>query len=345
MLPPSAAIAAAAIERLTNIATAVPGSSDGLRDAAVWVAATQGHIPPRQLVNVRLVVLASDYGALSISTPRIATELRAALDETLGLNSQAIAHGVSVRILDVGVDDDFTELPQSTRLALQAFKIRRSTAPIDVGNTLSDGEARAALAAGAAVAREEIAKGAQLLIIGDLGETASISAAALVAALLGLPANAVVAQGDRPDGEVSAQQIVTLLEGVLARLSQCPADPLSTLAAVGSIGLVASVGLLIQAARSGIPVLVEGVDGAAAALAADRVAEGASAWFAAGLEATDPAQQSALAAIGVKPIVGVHLPFGRGARTTAGLPLFRSAAALLIQTTLPGDLGSASYEI
>ena len=73
------------------------------------------------------------------------------------------------------------------RAALTEHKVRRSSGAIHLEDALTPDETRAALAAGAAVAREEIAAGAQLLISGDMGIGNTTPAAALIAAGLGLP--------------------------------------------------------------------------------------------------------------------------------------------------------------
>ncbi|CAN5697521.1 hypothetical protein BH09ACT8_BH09ACT8_32970 [soil metagenome] len=73
---------------------------------------------------------------------------------------------VTVRVFDLGVDDEFADLTEQSRAALRAYNVRRRS---DADDALAEDEVHTALAAGAAVAHEEIAAGAQLLISGDLG--------------------------------------------------------------------------------------------------------------------------------------------------------------------------------
>ena len=58
---PSADIQAAAVERLAGLATP-PGALGRLGDLAVWVAATQGTVPPVPVDRVRAVIFAGDHG-------------------------------------------------------------------------------------------------------------------------------------------------------------------------------------------------------------------------------------------------------------------------------------------
>ena len=196
---PSSKITAAATERLANLATP-PGALGNLGDIAVWIAATQGQVPPVALDNVRLVIFAGDHGVAAHGVSAFpsaitAATVRAGVHGQLGVCALAAAHGVAVRVLDLGVDDDFDDLPFTIRTALQAYKIRRCSGAIHLEDALTGQQVHAALAAGAAVARQEIAAGAQLLISGDLGIGNTTSAAALVAAALGLPASEVVGRG------------------------------------------------------------------------------------------------------------------------------------------------------
>ncbi|MCI4675841.1 nicotinate-nucleotide--dimethylbenzimidazole phosphoribosyltransferase [Candidatus Mycolicibacterium alkanivorans] len=343
--PPSVEVAAAAAERLVDHSVVMPpgAAAATLGDLAVWLAATQNQVLPRQLINVRLVIFAGDHGVTgggeseSLSEPT-GEKVRAALAELRGVNSLAAAHGVTVRVLDLAVDDDFDDLAEESRAALQAYKVRRRSGAIDVEDALSQCEVHTALAAGAAVAHEEIAAGAQLLISGELGGENLTSAAASVAATLGLPASSVVGRGGGID-DSALQRTTAVIASALSRAGDRVGDPMTALAALGSADLAASTGYLLTAARCGIPALIGGLPATASALIADAIAAGAAAWFTAGhRSANDPAQALALTQLGLTPLINRTLPFGEGSGAVAAVPLLRSAAAMLIQTALPSDL-------
>lgn len=62
--PPSAAFATEARQRLDNLV--MPAGTRRLVDAACWLAATQRQLPPRQLVDIRLVLSQERQGSLTI---------------------------------------------------------------------------------------------------------------------------------------------------------------------------------------------------------------------------------------------------------------------------------------
>lgn len=335
--PPSPTVAAAAAERLAGLATP-PGALGRLGELGVWIAAAQGEVPPRPLDNVRLVIFAGDHGVARHGVSAYPPEITGAMVRTFvagraGVSALAAAHGVAVRVLDLGVDDDLDGVPDDVR----RHKVRRSSGAIHLEDALSTAETEAALAAGAAVAREEVAVGAQVLLSGDMGIGNTTPAAALVAAGLGLPASEVTGRGTGIDGDALAHK-VSVIDQALARAGSRLDDPVACLTALGSADLAASTGYLLEAARLGVPVVLDGLMAVACALTADRIEPGAAAWFVAGHRSTEPAQSLALAKLGLEPLLDLGLRLGEGSGAVAAVPLLRSAVALLRDVALLSEL-------
>jgi len=340
---PSATARTDATARLGALATP-PGALGRLGEAAVWVAACQGQVPPAPLDAVRLVIFAGDHGVavhgVSAFPPAITGAMvRTFLAGRAGVSALARAHGVAVRVLDLGVDEDFADLDADVRAALTAHKVRRGSGALHLEDALTPAETSAALAAGAAVAREEIAAGAQLLISGDMGIGNTTPAAALVAAGLGLPAAEVVGRGTGIDDAALAGK-AAVIDAALARAGGRTSDPVETLTALGSADLAAATGYLLTAAEQGVPVLLDGLMSVACALTADRIEPGAAAWFAAGHRSTEPAQSLALDKLGLEPLLDLGLRLGEGSGAVAAVPVLRGAVALLRDVALLSELGA-----
>lgn len=330
-----------AAERLGALATP-PGALGRLGELAVWVAACQGEVPPRPVENVRLVIFAGDHGVaqhgVSAFPPAITGAMvRTFLGGRAGVSALAKAHGVQVRVLDLGVDEEFPDLDATTRAALTQHKIRRGSGAIHLEDALTAEETTAALEAGAAVAREEIAAGAQLLISGDMGIGNTTPAAAMVAAGLGLPASEVTGRGTGI-GDDALRTKTDVITAALERAGERAGDPVETLAALGSADLAATTGYLLEAARSGTPVLLDGLMSVACALTADRIEPGAATWYAAGHRSTEPAQSMALEKLGLEPLLDLDLRLGEGSGAVAAVPVVRSAVALLRDVALLSEL-------
>jgi nicotinate-nucleotide--dimethylbenzimidazole phosphoribosyltransferase len=335
--PPSAAVRAQAVERLAGLATP-PGALGRLGELSVWVAATQGQVPPVPIDRIRAVIFAGDHGVSDHGVSAFPKAITPAMVRTFlmgkaGVSVLAAQHGVPVRVLDIGVDDDLAGVaPEVT-----AFKINRGSGAIHLEDALTPDETRRAIAAGETVAAEEIAAGAQLLISGDMGIGNTTPAAALIAASLGLPASEVTGRGTGVD-EAGLAHKTAVVQQALDRAGDRVEDPFDTLTALGSADLAAAAGFMAAAARAGIPVLLDGVISVAAAVMADRLAPGAAAWFAAGHRSTEPAQSFALDKLGLEPILDVGMRLGEGSGAVAAVPLVRSAALLLSEVALLADL-------
>jgi len=335
--PPTTAIRDEAATRLAGLATPA-GALGRLGELSVWVAATQGVCPPAPLERVRAVIFAGDHGVSDHGVSAYPKQVTPAMVHTFlagraGVSALARQHGVAVRVLDIGVDNDLDGVDP----AVQEFKIRRSSGAIHLEDALTPEETLRALEAGTTVAHQEIAAGAQLLISGDMGIGNTTPAAALIAASLGIPATEVTGRGTGVD-DVALQHKQQLIQQAIDRIGDRSDDPLDTLTALGSADLAASVGFMIAAARAGTPVLLDGVISVACALIADRLAPGATAWFAAGHRSPEPAQSLALDKLGLSPILDLGMRLGEGSGAVAAVPLVRSAGLLLSEVALLADL-------
>ncbi|WP_375424550.1 nicotinate-nucleotide--dimethylbenzimidazole phosphoribosyltransferase [uncultured Friedmanniella sp.] len=338
---PSATARHAAEQRLAALAKPT-GALGRLEDLAAWLAACQGVCPPRPPSAVRAVVLAGDHGVTAGESrdgvsayPREVTAamVRAFVAGVAGASVLARQHDVALRVLDLGVDADLSDLGT----AVGAYKVRRSSGSIDREDALTGAETDAAIAAGTAIAEAEIAAGADLLVVGDMGIGNTTPAAALVAASLGADAEQVVGRGTGVD-DVRLAHKTEVVAQALRRTGRRAADPRQRLAALGSADLAAGAGFLVAAARAGVPVLLDGIVPVAELCVAEDLEPGVVAWCAAGHRSTEPAQRLALDKLGLEPLLDLGLRLGEGSGALTALPLVRSAALLLDGMALLSDL-------
>lgn len=334
VLLPDSRAHAEALARLDALVKPV-GALGRLEELAAWLSAAHGVVPPRPLDDVRVVVFAGDHGVSATSAyPREVTAamVRVFLAGKSGVNVLARQVGAHVRVLDIAVDDELSDVPAQVR----AFKVRRGSGSIDVEDALEPGEALRAFEAGRAVADAEISAGADLLIPGDMGIGNTAVAAALVAAVLGLPADDVVGTGTGID-EAGRARKVAVVSAALARPRG--SDPFELLTALGSACAAATAGFLVQGAVRGVPVLLDGVFSGAAALVAREIAPDAVRWWLAGHRSTEPSQAFALKALGLTPILDLGLRLGEGSGAVQAVPTLRAAQAIIADMGLLADLG------
>ncbi|MDR7255461.1 nicotinate-nucleotide--dimethylbenzimidazole phosphoribosyltransferase [Nocardioides sp. BE266] len=335
--PPSPTVAARAQERLAGLATP-PGALGRIGEVGAWLAAAQGEVPPRPLDDVRLVVLAGDHGVAAHGVSAYPPAITEAMVRTIvsgraGVSALAAAHGVSVQVLDVAVDADLADLPPE----VTAHKVRRGSGPIHLTDALTREETEQSLALGARLAREHVESGAQLLITGDLGIGNTTPAAALVAAVLGLPADEVTGRGTGIDDDGWTRKRDVIAQA-LARAEGRTEDPVDVLTALGSADLAATTGFLVWASTLGTPVLLDGLMSVACAVVAEAMAPGASAWWVAGHRSTEPAQTHALKSLGLEPLLDIGMRLGEGSGAVAALPVLRSGIAVMRDVALLSEI-------
>ena len=206
--------------------------------------------------------------------------------------------------------------------------MRRSSGDIAVEDALSQDEVSAAVAAGRAIADEEVDAGADLLIAGDMGIGNTTPATVLVAALTNTEPVAVVGRGTGIDDAGWIRKTAAVRDA-LYRAHAVRSDPVGLLRVAGGADLAAMAGFLAQAAVRRTPVLLDGVVVTAAALVAERLAPGARAWWQAGHRSTEPAHTLALAQLELEPIVDLRMRLGEGTGAAVALPVLRAAIATL----------------
>jgi nicotinate-nucleotide--dimethylbenzimidazole phosphoribosyltransferase len=333
--PKNSAYAAA---RTLSDGQAKPAGALGrLEELAAWAASVQGFCPPHQFDDVRVDVFAGDHGVADAGVSAYPAAITAAMVRGIasgraGVSALAAANGVRVAIHDISVAVDFPDLPGVGR-----HKVRYSSGPIHLTDATTVAETETALAAGDAIAAEQIADGAQLLIAGDLGIGNTTVAAALIAASLGVWAAAVTGRGTGIDDGALAHKIA-VIDAALARVGDRVQDPVELLATLGSADMAAGVGYISGAARRGVPVIVDGVIAAAEALVAEQYAPGTKAWLQAGHRSTEPGQALALDRLGLRPLVDFGMRLGEGSGAVLAVPMLRSAVAALTGIAQLSDL-------
>jgi nicotinate-nucleotide--dimethylbenzimidazole phosphoribosyltransferase len=305
-----------------------PGSLGRLEELGAQLSAIARTCPPPVPERPAAVVCAGDHGVLAQGVSAWPAEVTALMVAQFcagraAVNQLAAVVGAQVSVLDVGVAAD---LPRHPRL--RSAKVRRGTADLAVEPAMTREEAARAVLAGAGIAEELTGAGVDLLVTGDMGIANTTAAACLIWAIAGAPAAAVTGAGagGPPDQLVRKTAVVA---AALARHRADPADPLGTLAALGGLEHAALAGLMIGGAAAWVPVILDGVSACAAALAARALAPASAGYLVAGHRSTEPGASTALAALGLTPLLDLGMRLGEGTGALLAVPLVRSAAAAL----------------
>lgn len=324
-------------EQLTKPA----GSLGRLEELGVWATACQGVCPPHAFVRPQVVVFAADHGvaAHGVSAyPSEVTQQMVAnfLSGGAAVNVLAAAAGATVRVIDVAVDCDAAAT--GTPPLVSKHKVRRGSGAIHLQDALTDGEVTQALQTGVTIADEEIDRGADLLIAGDMGIGNTTPAAVLIAALTGAEPVAVVGRGTGIDDSGWMRKAAAIRDA-LRRARPVVSDPAALVRTAGGADIAAMAAFLAQAAARRTPVILDGVVTGAAAMLAEDFAPGARQWWVAGHRSVEPAHALALQHLELVPILDLGMRLGEGSGAVAALPLVQMAVRVLAEMATFADAG------
>ncbi|GIE81552.1 hypothetical protein Aph02nite_75020 [Actinoplanes philippinensis] len=304
------------------------GSLGALEELSVRLAGLAGVCPPPLPEPATVAVFAGDHGvhAQRVSPwPQEVTAQMVANFVAGGavVNAFARQTGADVMVVDVGV-----AIPLHGGPNLLDANVRRGTRDMTVGPALTREEALAAVEVGIRVAETLVEQGAKALLTGDMGIANTTPAAALIAAFTGVSAGVVTGRGTGIDDETLAHK-VAVVTAALDRHSPDPADPLGVLATVGGLEHAALTGFILGAAACRVPVIVDGVIAASAAVTAAAFAPDAVAAMVAGHRSVEPGAGIALAHLGLEPLLDLGMRLGEGSGAVLALPVVQAAVRVL----------------
>jgi nicotinate-nucleotide--dimethylbenzimidazole phosphoribosyltransferase len=219
-------------------------------------------------------------------------------------------------------------------------KVAYGTADFTCGPALTAAQAEQALALGLRVAEQEIAAGADVVAVGEMGIGNTTSAAAVIAALTGAPVPSVAGRGAGLD-DAGLRRKVAVIEAALAL--HAPAR-LDTLAKLGGCEIGAMAGVMLGAAARRVPVVVDGVISTAAALIAAQMAPGVRDYLIAGHRSAEPGHAVALHALGLEALLALDLRLGEGTGALLALPLIEAAMRTLQEMATFAEAGVSGQE-
>jgi nicotinate-nucleotide--dimethylbenzimidazole phosphoribosyltransferase len=295
------------------------------------------HVSPPPIPEPATVaVFAGDHGVVASGVTPWPSEVTRQMVANFcggGAAISAIARqvGAEVVVVDVGVIGELDPAPNLLRR-----KVRHGTANLAHEAAMTRAEAKAALDAGAEVARELVTSGARCLITGDMGIGNTTPSAALIAYFTDRPVAEVVGRGTGIDDAMLVQK-TAVIEQALRRTRDAagaggdatPGDALGALASLGGLEIAGLAGYIVGGAAAGVPVMVDGVIAAAALVTAAALCPAVLDYCFAGHRSAEPGAGAVLDYLGLRPLLDLDLRLGEGTGACLALPLLQASARIL----------------
>ncbi len=300
------------------------GALGRLEDIACWFAARQGTVQPDQ-IKPHIAVFAGDHGVVDEGVSAYPSVVTGEMVKNFARGGAAInvlarQCSASLSVVDVGVVTDLEAID-----GVVHAKVRSGSGNLLYQTAMTTDEYTAAIDLGKAEARKAIDGGANLLIAGDMGIGNTTASSCLICRLAHAKAKDVVGFGTGVD-DAGRRLKIDVVSRALQRIADI--SDMQVPEEVGGLEIAAMAGFYLQAAESGVPVLIDGFIAAAAALAARIIEPDVTDWMLASHISHENGHAVALNALGLKPLIDLSMRLGEGSGAALVVPLLQSAIAL-----------------
>ncbi len=312
-----------AIWQRINLKTKPPGALGQLESLAAQLASLW-HTDTPQVSAPHLFVYAGDHGVAAEGVSIAPSEVTAQMVANFAAGGAAInvfsrQTGWTLQVVDAGI----LVKPAANADVINA-RLGDITQPIHKAPALTEAQ----LAQAFTYAREHMASahaaGANLVAFGEMGIGNTTPAAAIMSALLNLPATQTVGKGTGVSDDIilRKQAIVTqALELHAEYLSQ----PLEVLRRLGGFEIAQICAAILAAAEKGMAVVIDGFICSAAALIATKLYPASRDYMIFAHCSGEQGHQQMLKELDATPLLQLGMRLGEGTGAALSLPLIEAA--------------------
>ena len=316
-----------------------------LEDALVRIAGIQG-TSRIDLAKRALVIMCADNGVVEEGVTQTGQEVTAVVTENFTAGDSCVClmanqANVDVFPVDIGVADPLEHCYEVHPLVRR--KVRFGTRNFAKEPAMTREEVQQALEVGIDLVRELKEQDYHLIALGEMGIGNTTTSSAVACAILGLEPERMTGRGAglSDEGLKKKQRVI---REALDRYALDPTDGIGVLSAVGGLDLAGLAGVCIGGAMYHIPVVLDGVITAAAALAAQAICPGVSDYLLASHVSAEPAGKMILEKLGLTAVIDGHLCLGEGTGAMAFLPLLDMALEIYEKMSTFEDIHIEEYK-
>lgn len=318
------------------------GSLGQLEEIVKQYVAIVENLKP-QIRKKIIYVFAADHGVVTEGVSAYAQEVTAQmvynfLGGGAGINVLARHIGAKVVVVDIGVDHDFSDIPDLVNL-----KVARGTRNIAAGPAMTRAEAEQAISFGLDMADLAQKEKADLVGTGDMGIGNTTPSSAILAALTGLSAEKVTYRGTGIDDH-SLQRKIQVVQKALMVNRPDAQDPLDVLAKVGGLEIAGIAGLIIGCAFHRIPIVVDGFISTAGAMIACALNPLIKKYIFAAHESAEIGHRFMWKELEAQPILNLSLRLGEGTGAALAMGIIEAALKLYKEMATFAEAGVSPRE-
>lgn len=253
------------------------------------------------------------------------------------VNRMAAVGGTEVFATDVGIA---TEVNCDN---LRNRKVRKGTADFLRETAMREAEALQAIEEGILWVRECKEQGYQILGTGEMGIGNTTTSTAVGCALLGLTPEEVTGRGAGLDDAGLARK-KTVIARAIKKYDLYGKDALTVLRTVGGLDIAGIAGIFIGGALYRVPIVLDGMITAVAALVADRLVPGTRAFMLASHLSKEPITRRIMEELDLHPVIQADLALGEGTGAAMLFPLLDMALTVYRENDSFDEMQIDAYE-
>ena len=309
-----------------------------LEDLVVKIAGIQETADVRVEKRCALV-FCGDHGVVAEGVTQSGNEVTALVAGSIAqgnanINLMAAVSGTDVFAVDMGMASD---VPGTI-----GRRIARGTQNMARGPAMSRAQAEAAVRAGAQLVGEMKEKGYRIIATGEMGIGNTTASTAMACALLRMDSDALTGRGaGLSDAGLVRKRAA--IESALRINRPDPDDPLDVLSKVGGFEIAGMTGAFLGGMAYRVPVIIDGVISAVAALTAARICPAAKDFMLPSHMSREKAAARIMEELSLRPIVQADMALGEGTGAVTLLPLLDMALRVYRGTHTFDDLGMEAY--
>ncbi|MEI7026018.1 nicotinate-nucleotide--dimethylbenzimidazole phosphoribosyltransferase [Paenibacillus sp. y28] len=321
--------------------TKPPGSLGQLERLAVQLAGITGETIP-DLGRKAIIVMAGDHGVCEEGVSAFPAEVTGQmvlnfLHGGAAVNVLARHAGADVVCVDIGVRGDL-EHP-----GLVSRKVKHGTANIAKGPAMTTDEAIEAICAGFELVQQMASEGCRVFATGEMGIGNTTPSSALLAVLTGTEVAGTVGRGTGITDSVLLHKQEVIRRAIETNRPN-PEDALDVLAKLGGLEIAGLTGVILGAAASRCPIIIDGFISTAAMLVAARLAPACVPYAIASHLSMEPGHRRLMDAIGLTPVLHMDMRLGEGTGAALLLPVLDAALKIMREMATFASAGVSRSE-
>ena len=290
-----------------------------------------------------VAVMIGDNGIIEEGVSQSDASVTTSVARAMGKGKSSVCHmarplGVTIHPYNIGMKE---------RVQLQgvddSYFVAAGTANFARGWAMTSEQVNEAISNGRAIARQLKEEGNRCIILGEMGIGNTTTSTAVIAALLNKPTAKICGRGAGLSDQGLARK-VAVINRAIERNDLMHADAMTVLSAVGGFDIAAMVGVILEAVKLRIPVILDGLITAAAALIASRIDNESADIVFFSHKGREQGIAEVAAVFGQRPVIDGDLALGEGTGAVMFYGCLQTALALYRGNTSFGDMDIAQYQ-